>query len=230
MGNDYLRANTLFKSLQFGGSLKQKTAPRMMFSKFLPSCEHQRIPPKRKRKLIFPATFKGDILALWREDYTCKRLQASFVLSVEFWNLHPRKKWSFHWSWHPPRPTVHKWLAIRWMISNLYMGNGWKLPCPFILNWLALEFQDNMIMISEWHPNPRRSPRYLISAEVPPGKPQKWLQEHMGSHKTSQIHGKFLTTSVSLCHVYPNKHPAIGFGKRGFHYGRLNKYTVIPCI
>ena len=96
------------------------------------------------------------------------------------------------------------------------------------LNWLALEFQENMIMISEWHPNPWRSPRYLISAEVPAGIPQKWLREHIGSHKTSQIHGKFLTTSVSLCHVYPNKHPAIGFGKRGFHYGQLNKYTVIP--
>ena len=200
MGNDYLRANTPNISRQKGRGNTSSQLPL---------------------KGIYWLSGGKTILAS-----DCK--QASCY--VEFWNLHPRKKWSFHWSWHPPRPTVYKWLAINWMISNLYMGNGWKLPCPFILNWLALEFQDNMIMISEWHPKPWRSPRYLISAEVPAGIPQKWLQEHMGSHKTSQIHGKFLTTSVSLCHVYPNKHPAIGFGKRGFHYGRLNKYTVIPCI
>ena len=27
-----------------------------------------------------------------------------------------------------PRPTIYKWLAINWMIPNLYIGNGWKSP------------------------------------------------------------------------------------------------------
>ena len=37
--------------------------------------------------------------------------------------------------------------CFNWMIQNLYMGNGWKSPFPYIYKWLALEFQDDVIWI-----------------------------------------------------------------------------------
>ena len=29
-------------------------------------------------------------------------------------------------------PSVYKWLAINWMMNQIYIGNGWKSPFPSI--------------------------------------------------------------------------------------------------
>ena len=39
----------------------------------------------------------------------------------------------YHFNHSPgtPRPTIYKWLAINWMIPNLYTGNGCFTKHPF---------------------------------------------------------------------------------------------------
>ncbi len=61
---------------------------------------------------------------------------------------------------NPLRPTIYKWLAINWMIPNLYIGNGWKSPFPSIYKWLfgvpgscEVDGSVNPTLMLQWDPS-----------------------------------------------------------------------------